>query len=854
MDPAPAIARPRTTAADEDQLAALLSGYGQDAGRYDEMLAPDGSLRPHWRSFVEGFAALGPEGREAAADSTKRSLRESGIAFNVYADPEDRAHAWRLDLLPVLVTLAEWRTVEAGLKQRARLVSAVLQDVYGEARLLRQGLLPPALVFSGNEFLRPLARRDGHTAPLLTLYACDIARTANGSWVVLADQSDTGVGNGYVLAGRVALSHGLADLFHLSHARRLAGYYVQVQEALAQQASRADGRSVMMSPGPDNPSYFSHAYLARYLGYTLCEADDLTVRDNQVYLKTLDGLQRVDLILRKLAGRGTDPLHLPGGGTLGVAGLVQAIRAGRVAIANGLGSGLAQHRALAPFSRELCRHVLGEDLALPDAEAWWMGDARQRDAAVARLREVEIGPVMARNDPGEVTPRLVGASLTGPARARFLERLEREGPRLVAQMPVQLATTPAYESGLLRPVPWAVRTYVARVGDDWAVLPGGLVRMAGAGSAAALPNGFGSKDLWVTDETPEASITSILRTTMQEVRLRRAGRDLLSRTADNLFWLGRYAERAEGSMRLLRSILVRLLEDRMPEATPVLLRRLLDIELHRDERELDSSRLDELVRIHMLEPDRAYGLRESLDHVHRTATLVRDQINHDAWRMLNALHIDRRWRQPRRPLVAGPAIELLDEGIRVLNAFSGTEAENMTRNFAWRFLGMGRRLERAAHLVDLVHGLVLDSADPEADGSLRLLLELGDSFMTYRSRYVMTPLVAPVLDLLLLDETNPRSLAFQLMELEGHLRHLPGEGPHRSQEQRVVLRLLTDIRLADLDDLSKRDEEGNLPSLQALLDHLRAGLPEVSNLIATSHFAHAETPVVTLAALRRETP
>jgi uncharacterized alpha-E superfamily protein len=251
---------------------------------------------------------------------------------------------------------------------------------------------------------------------------------------------------------------------------------------------------------------------------------------------------------------------------------------------------------------------------------------------------------------------------------------------------------------------------------------------------------------------------------------------------------------------------------------------------------------------------RSYALRDSLEQLHRTATLVRDQISHDAWRMLNALHIDRRWREPKGRIVAAQAMELLDEGVRYLNAFSGTEAENMTRNFAWRFLGMGRRVERASHLVDLTRGLVLHGGDPEGDGSLRLLLELGDSFMTYRSRYVMTPLLTPVLDLLLLDETNPRSLAFQLVEIDSHFAHLPNEGPHRSAEQRLVLRLLTELRLAEIGSLLEPAKDGKGTHLEGLMKRTAAAMPELSEIIARNHFAHAETPVVTLAMRRRDQP
>ena len=838
-----------TALATEREHLALLRDYPR--GGFDEMLAADGTVRPAWRAFLDGLAAMGRAGREAAAESTRRALRESGIAFNVYADPDDRRHAWRLDLLPVLLTEEEWQRLERGLVQRARLLDRTLADLYGPRSLLRDGTLPAALVLGSPEYVRPEVRSDQPDRRFLSLYACDLARTADGKWVVLGDQCDAPIGNGYALASRVAASHGLAELFALTHTRRLAGYYQRLQEMLLATSGRDDGRVVVLAGGPETPTWFSHAYLARYLGYSLVQAADLTVRDDLLYLKTLDGLQRVDLVIRKTPGRLADPLWLPGSGLAGVSGLVQAARSGRVAIANRLGSGLAQGRAMAPFTAVLCRRLLGEDLVIEDAPTFWLGDPAER------RRALELGlpvlPATARNDPGAPVVPIEPAALAAAERAALAERLEREGHRWVAQQPVTFATAPSLDGDRLVPVPWAVRCFVAFAGEDCAVMPGGLVRLAGAPTGVALPNGFGSKDLWITGERPPPQVPSLLQARLREVHLRRTGRDLLSRSADNLFWLGRYAERAEAVMRLARSVLTRLGEDGRVDVEPAILHRLLDLVLAKGPAPAaaDAGSLERLVAILLFEP-RAYGLRETLDHVHRTATLVRDQISHDAWRMLAALHVDRRWRAVEGTLRARPTLELLDDGIRALSAFAGTEAENMTRNWVWRFLEMGRRIERAIQLVDLVRVLALERADPESDGSLRLLLELGDSFMTYRSRYLTTPLTAPVLDLLLLDETNPRSAAFQLEELARHCRLLPSEQPYRTAEQRLVLELSTAVQLADPLLLATVDASGRRAELAALLDRLGRGLPAISDVIGRTYFAHAEAAVVTIALQRRE--
>jgi uncharacterized circularly permuted ATP-grasp superfamily protein/uncharacterized alpha-E superfamily protein len=841
-------------------LDTLLAGYAAAAATFDEMLAGDGTIRPHWRTFVDGFAALGPEGRAAAGESTRQLLRESGIAFNVYADPDDRQHAWRLDLVPVFLPEQEWDVLAAGILQRARLIDAVLADLHGGQTLVRDGSLPASLLLGSPAFVRTSVERDGPPRRFLYAYACDVARTAAGGWVVLGDQTDTAIGNGYVLASRVALSHGLAELFRDCHTKRLAGYYLGLQESFQALCRRDDGRIVILSPGPDSASYFSHAYLARYLGYTIVESGDLTVRDNQLYLKTLDGLQRVYLVVCKQPGHLLDPLHLPGSGLAGIPGLVQAARSGNVTLVNRLGSGAVRNHALGAFAASLFPRVLGEAPLLPDITTVWLGDAANRRAVLGAPGRWAAVKAIARNDPGEPSPTLGPGALSPPARRTLEDRIASEGHRWVGVEPVALATTPVFDGGRLVPAPYAFRTYVVAGEGGYQILPGGLVRLAGGPTTAMLPNGFGSKDLWITAARPERPGPSLLRTTMREVHLRRTGRDLLSRTADNLFWLGRYGERAEGTMRLLRSVLSRFLEDGRPDSNPVVLQRLLRLQLRLDPATPEGDELppwdavERLVGILMHEA-RPYALRDSLDQLHRTATLVRDQISHDAWRMLNGLHIDRRWRQPRRAGLAWPLLELLDDGIRALNAFSGTEAENMTRNFAWRFLEIGRRIERSRQLSELTRELVCgEAAAPENDGSLRLLLELGDSYMTYRSRYLITPLTAPVVDLLLLDETNPRGIAFQLRELDEHFALLPSEGPHRSPGQRLILRLLTGVRLAEVEDLCKGDETGRLSRLDQLLTELMEGLPQLSDVIGRSYFAHAETPVATLVMRRRDEP
>jgi uncharacterized circularly permuted ATP-grasp superfamily protein/uncharacterized alpha-E superfamily protein len=826
----------------------LTTGYRPLAGIFDELVGQDGQPRPHWRPFLERFEAIGADGREVIGRTTEQKLLESGIAFNVHADPDDRQAAWRLDLLPVILDAADWRVLEAGLKQRARLIEAVLQDLYGPQRLLRSGVLPPALVFGNPEYLHACSGWPQPPKRFLHVFACDVARDGAGGWRVLADQIDAPAGNGWLLASRVALSQGLGELYLESRVRRVASFYARLQSGLQAAAPGDDGRIVVLSPGSEDPGFFSHAYLARYLGYALVEPADLTERDGQLYLKTLEGLQRVDLVIRKVAGRFADPLNLPnrtGGGT---PGLVQAARLGRTVIANALGAGVLQNRALAAHANALAETLLGEPSSLREATALWLGDPDAQAQVLAEPGWV-VSRLTARHDPGVVGDRVdpLPRLPDDDARRRFLAR---EGHLWIAERPTPLPTTPGFDGRALRPVHWAMRAFVAIDDEGCHVLPGGLVRQAADAAVVGLPNGHGSKDLWILREPDDVLAPSILTRRFAAVHLRRTGRDLLSRTAENLFWLGRYTERAETVLRVLRAVLSRLIEDGGPDRQPELLETLLAIHLpgmttaEGSPRARIGQALEALLHHH--EPP--YGMRRSIDGSRRNATLARGVLSQDGWRILNALFNDRRWRKGARPVLAAPPIDLVNDAIHQLVAFAGTAAENMTRNYSWRFLDIGTRLERALEMVEVVAALAgRRHAGVDETMALTALLEIGDSYMTYRSRYAVTPMPIPVIDLLLLDESNPRSLAFQLVALEGHLAALPHDGPYRPPALRKVLGVLTELRLADPDRLVE-DEAGE--RLQAFFSRARADLGAVSDLVGRAYFVLAETPTSTFATRR----
>ena len=363
-------------------------------------------------------------------------------------------------------------------------------------------------------------------------------------------------------------------MFRDCRVQRLAPFFrtLRVNVARDRAHNRDNPRIVLLTPGPYNETYFEHAYLARYLGYTLVEGGDLTIRDNRVFLKVLGGLQPVDVIFRRLDDDFCDPLELRPDSFLGVPGLVQVVRAGNVAVANALGTGLLETSGLLAFLPELCRRFLDEDLLLPSVATWWCGDPLICNYVVDNLGDLVIkgAHLGTRFEP------VFGAELSAAERTELVARIRARPMDFVAQERLSLSTAPALVGERLQQRHLVLRTYLAAHGDTFTMMPGGLSRFSAAADTivVSMQRGGGSKDSWVISDGPVSSL-SLLPHSGLPVQLSRGGKDLPSRVADNLYWLGRYAERAEGLARLLRAVLIRLIESsEMVDSSelPVLLR------------------------------------------------------------------------------------------------------------------------------------------------------------------------------------------------------------------------------------------------------------------------------------------
>ena len=820
-------------------IAELLQTLLPDQLTYNE-LAPDGiTPRPHWSSFIQSLQSIGSDELAHRWEHAERRIRENGVTYNVYTDPQGANRPLDIDPIPLLISPEEWRFIEAGIIQRARLLNLLLEDIYGEGRQIANGDIPPALLFANPAFLRPLTGVMVPKHSYLHLLGVDLARSPDGRWWVLADRTQSPSGTGYALENRTIVSQVLPDAFRASNVRRLASFFRTQREVLLGLAKADHPRVVLLTPGPFNETYFEHSYLARYLGLTLAEGADLTVRDRRVYLKTVEGLQPVHVILRRVDDSFCDPLELRADSFLGVAGLVDAICAGNVVMANALGSGVIETAAIMPFLPGLATKLLGESLKLNSVATWWCGQESALNWVLNHLDEVVVKPAF----PVRTMEPIFGAQLAKAEKQKIVERLRAHPYEFVAQEQVPLSTAPVWDHGRLYSRRLVLRTYVLNTGTGWVAMPGGLVRVAGSDDqVVSMQRGGRSKDAWILWDGPIDTF-SMLRPRNQPVQLQRAVPDLPSRAADNLFWLGRYAERAEGIARLLRCLIMRVRQAGGTELKCLF--RLhgcfdsLHSTLPKDRPPTARDLEDELISL-MSNADRPDSLAAVLAQVQQVGGHLRERLSADMSRLVVALGEASRTEEymlfVEYSAVLGGCLELL-------SAFSGMERENITRGPGWLFMSLGRRLERAMYSVRQLRELAAPM-DEESWPLLEYLLEVADSSMTYRSRYFTTLQPLAVLEVLMRDETNPRALNFQVFHLADLYKKLPS---HRTEDLKAIEHGLALLRDLDLEQFyfplpgeGPADPEG-LFELDKTLRFIQNLLPSWADNISRAYFNHART-------------
>ncbi len=834
---------------------------------YDEMVTGTGQVRPHWQKLMGRLSPLGATALEDRHDEAVQLLRQHGVTYAVYGDPQGGERPWPLDLVPFMIPAEEWRTIESAVIQRARLLNAVLADVYGPQSLIADGSLPPSLIHANSRFLRPCRGTMPPSGMYLHFSAFDLGRTPDGRWEILSDRTQAPSGAGYALENRSVIGRVLADSIGDGQVQPLAPFFSAFRDSL-HGLSRLNSRVVLLTPGPYNETYFEHVYLARHLGITLVEGSDLTVRDREVYLKTLSGLERVGVILRRLDDDFCDPVELRATSALGVAGLMEAVRAGNVVMANALGSGVTEAAAFKPLLGSLARKLIGADLEMPEIPTWWCARKQDRDHVLAHLDQLVIKPAFAFLGRKPV----FGGDLTRAEREALAQRIKVQPVGFVGQERARLSTAPVWNGERLEPRAMILRVFVAAIGDGFAAMPGGLTRTAPNDQPIiSMQLGSGSKDSWVLGPVGEARTTPVPSNiaSLPKANIRRvAAGELPSRVADGLFWVARYAERSDSIVRLLRTLLIGVTDAIQPwryrDAEPVLnlaaWRELVPLIDHPG-----SFQPISLVQAALLDPAHPCGVVANYQRLINAARRVRDRMPHDCWRIFMAL--ERHIQEPVGPVVRVPPVRLLlrlEELITLGAALQGAVSESMTRDAGWRFLEIGKHIERAISLVEMMRGLpkqphALQSERPlEERRLLGAILALTDPRGSQGANAITAISPEPIeggfdrqamLSAVLANEADPRSLVYQLSALAEHIAALPRPSGNLPTDQGLIdsaVHIAQSARDAVPDAILQAcqphpvrgafgEMEDPLRPAFARLDRM---IPQISDLLTQAYFTH----------------
>lgn len=793
-----------------------LQSYRSDPRRYDELLDAEGRVRSHWRSLIDGLLEDDARAARRATEFTRRMIVENGVTYNVYADVQGRDRPWILDPLPYLMTAEEWQGIEAGVAQRARLLNSVLADLYGPQELLAQGALPAEIPFGHPNFLWPCVGVSPPRDRWLALYAADLARSADGRWWVLADRTQGPSGPGYALENRQIVRRAFPHLAQSMDVRPLGSFFAALRTELLRDAGE-EPVAVVLTPGSFNETYFEHAYLARQLGFPLVEGHDLTVRDARVYLKTLAGLKRVHTILRRLDDDFCDPVELRADSALGVPGLLAAVRMGNVVVSNALGSGVLESAAWLGFLPCIAERLLGERLILPSVATWWCGERPAFDSVIANLANLVIKPTFPNQQLGPV----FGSDLDAAERDALITRMRARPYAFVAQEHLAFSQAPVWytkSSDRFAARALGIRVYAIATPEGYRVMPGGLARFASDAHAeiVSMQRGGGSKDIWVlcdSDQAVEEATAPLART--DRTAHRAAHHELPSTLAENLFWMGRYAERCEFKMRILRATLG--LRRNLPFWSQA-----MEICTH-----YGAARL--------FDAQKRFTLSGDLGRLGECAARVRSSLSTENWRTITVLSRDYRRAESART----DAREALDRLLISLAALAGFAHDDMTQDDGWRLMMIGRRLERLLSLSAVLARRLVHPATPLRQ-ELEWLLEIGDSAITYRNRHRAPPVWAFTLDLLVYEERNPRALAFQWHAINTLLIELAESLGTRAQETLYApISELIAIKYAPPGGELELSAESRR-RFAAGLESLNAAAGSLSDQLTSQHFSHVD--------------
>jgi uncharacterized circularly permuted ATP-grasp superfamily protein/uncharacterized alpha-E superfamily protein len=844
----------------QSTVHSLLQNYIPDIRSYNEVLAEDNSIQPNWQTFFSSLLKIGPSEIQNRNNDILRLMKENGVAYNIYNDPSGQSRPWELDPIPKIISAKEWEIINTGLIQRAELFDLILKDIYGPQTLIKEGIIPQELIYLHPGFIRSCVNVKLPGTQHLILYAADMARGHDGRLWVISDRTQAPSGAGYALENRHAMSTVLPEFFNNLQVKRLSPYFDALQNALTAIAPHKtdNPRVVILTPGPDNETYFEHSYLAAYLGLTLVQGNDLIVKDNFVWLKTIEGLEKIDVILRRLDDNYCDPLELKSNSLLGVPGLVQVVRKGNVAIANPLGSSIVENAGLVPFLPAIARHFFGSQLLIPSIATWWCGQPKELQYVIDHVHTLVIRRIF-RNEAG-TRSTIDGASLSREQAAALIIKIKATPHLYTGQEKIDFSSNPSWVNGQVRPCHSLFRSFLVSHNNSYIAMPGGLTRTSSAENSFIISNQLGgiSKDTWVlsSDDEAEQPLTLQLKTERSQHPAHK--RSLPSHTAENLFWVGRYTERVIYNARLQRTVMQRILQSNKPlsideNTTEGILLQILTQctytfpgfceEDKAKRKKVFNDPWKELTDV-LYNEKRNGSLSNNLMQLKNAVYSVRNFWAVDTWRVL--LQMEEEWGNAKQHSTPDHLrmIGTIDSLSTSMFAFLGMNRESVRREQGWNILDLGRKLEQSLYIITLLQNTFQKKQEAQTEYELmESVLTATQSLITYRYTYQDHLQLPLTLELLMLDMNYPKSLAYLVHKIKRYVAHLPKAGKEAAlnEQERLMLEADTLLKLVNGVSLSQHDSFTNeYKVLNEFLDKLYSLLVNTSILVSKTYFTHSQ--------------
>ena len=861
------------------QSQSQTQGSVQSRAQTQSQISAASPLTPAWTTFFNFLGSAGFNDLNHRGANLRRQIRDNGVTYNVYADANGPQRPWSLDLFPLIISADDWTGIESGIKQRTRLLNHIMADVYGPQKLLHQGLLPAALVQGHPGYLRAMQGVEPAGGIFLHVAAFDMARGPDGKWWVVSQRTQAPSGLGYLLENRLSISMMFPEAFQGMHVQRLAESYKALVDSMKTLSAVPNSRIVLLTPGPYNETYFEHAYLARYLGLTLVEGNDLLVRGERLYIKTLQGLEPVHGLLKRMDDEFLDPLELRADSTLGVPGLLQVIRAGNLQVANAPGSAFLESSAMLGFLPALSEHFLGENLRLPSLSTWWCGERAVMQDMLPQLKTSVIKPTY----PGSGMASVIGHTLSQRALDEWAGRILRHGEDYTVQAYLPLSQAPTWQGEKIAARSAMLRVFALPDGQGaWRVLPGGLARLAGKNqNIASMQHGGSSADVWALGQPASAEVvlTSPLTSTPKThtelaqgangapptARASARKQPVTSRAAENLFWLGRYTERVENSLRLAQLTLQGLAG--ADQASQPLLDWLTDMAISnalvlksapRATHAAQARRVFERSLVAGLsDTDTQASVGYNLRCIKSAASAVRERLSQEHWHVIVQMEHDFFKRfgaltasdPSTQDYSALEALRILDSTSSDLAAITGAQTDRMMRDDGWRLLSIGRQIERLGTLSNAM-ALGFETGAVFDDQGFAAVVAMFDSTITFHAQYQQRRDLDALLDLLVLSQDNPRSLSWVIKSVTNRLLKLPGNGVANDHTDGLTVNLTNDrapetsltVKLYELDKrLVNASDSLHSTALSAAFDACQAGAFALSNQISQRYFSHASS-------------